>query len=241
MLQHLICFPVWPGTSQVATPSAKRHIGHVPEMHEASCDRGAVCQDPNSGEAVFSPWWSRGAAAKQTRREEGEVSELGIKSFFHHKSTEKCEALSHSSFSWHSMAACNPLDLLMQLTFIKFITDGWIKGRQKSNLDSLTGPVLCCVPFAFIIVWNMSVSWLQVYDYWLNDMYLNNRLALPVNSSPVMVFPQQNFRAQIDPLRYTMLHNRSINPLVISFNSGGGHRFMTNRHEATIRQNKYLS
>ncbi|XP_029691443.1 choline O-acetyltransferase [Takifugu rubripes] len=45
-----------------------------------------------------------------------------------------------------------------------------------------------------------SVNW--VYDYWLNDMYLNNRLALPVNSSPVMVFPQQNFRAQIDPLRF---------------------------------------
>ncbi|KAM7408667.1 hypothetical protein PAMA_002407 [Pampus argenteus] len=37
-----------------------------------------------------------------------------------------------------------------------------------------------------------------VYDYWLNDMYLNNRLALPVNSSPVMVFPQQHFRAPID-------------------------------------------
>uniref|UniRef100_A0A672GXD7 Choline O-acetyltransferase n=1 Tax=Salarias fasciatus TaxID=181472 RepID=A0A672GXD7_SALFA len=34
----------------------------------------------------------------------------------------------------------------------------------------------------------------EVYDYWLNDMYLNNRLALPVNSSPAMVFPQQNFR-----------------------------------------------
>ncbi|KAM9364966.1 choline O-acetyltransferase [Pholidichthys leucotaenia] len=41
-----------------------------------------------------------------------------------------------------------------------------------------------------------------VYDYWLNDMYLNNRLSLPVNSSPAMVFPQQNFRAPIDCLRY---------------------------------------
>ncbi|XP_039995654.1 choline O-acetyltransferase [Xiphias gladius] len=41
-----------------------------------------------------------------------------------------------------------------------------------------------------------------VYDYWLNDMYLNNRLALPVNSSPAMVFPQQNFRAPIDCLRF---------------------------------------
>ncbi|XP_046885550.1 choline O-acetyltransferase [Hypomesus transpacificus] len=41
-----------------------------------------------------------------------------------------------------------------------------------------------------------------VYDYWLEDMYLNNRLALPVNSSPVMVFPKQNFRAPIDSLRF---------------------------------------
>ncbi|XP_051503513.1 choline O-acetyltransferase-like isoform X1 [Myxocyprinus asiaticus] len=41
-----------------------------------------------------------------------------------------------------------------------------------------------------------------VYDYWLEDMYLNNRLALPVNSSPVMVFPKQNFRGQTDALRF---------------------------------------
>uniref|UniRef100_A0A3Q1FG00 Choline O-acetyltransferase n=1 Tax=Acanthochromis polyacanthus TaxID=80966 RepID=A0A3Q1FG00_9TELE len=41
-----------------------------------------------------------------------------------------------------------------------------------------------------------------VYNYWLNDMYLNNRLALPVNSSPAMVFPKQNFRAPIDSLRF---------------------------------------
>uniref|UniRef100_A0A673CSC7 Choline O-acetyltransferase n=1 Tax=Sphaeramia orbicularis TaxID=375764 RepID=A0A673CSC7_9TELE len=41
-----------------------------------------------------------------------------------------------------------------------------------------------------------------VYEYWLNDMYLNNRLALPVNSSPAMVFPQQHFRAPIDSLRF---------------------------------------
>ncbi|KAM9831754.1 choline O-acetyltransferase b [Neosynchiropus ocellatus] len=41
-----------------------------------------------------------------------------------------------------------------------------------------------------------------VYDYWLEDMYLNNRLALPVNSSPVMVFPKQTFRDPKDALRY---------------------------------------
>uniref|UniRef100_A0A8C6UL28 Choline O-acetyltransferase n=1 Tax=Neogobius melanostomus TaxID=47308 RepID=A0A8C6UL28_9GOBI len=42
-----------------------------------------------------------------------------------------------------------------------------------------------------------------VYDYWLEDMYLNNRLALPVNSSPAMVFPRQNFRDHRDALRAT--------------------------------------
>ncbi|CAL9699261.1 unnamed protein product [Knipowitschia caucasica] len=41
-----------------------------------------------------------------------------------------------------------------------------------------------------------------VYDYWLEDMYLNNRLALPVNSSPAMVFPKQNFRDTRDALRF---------------------------------------
>jgi len=30
-------------------------------------------------------------------------------------------------------------------------------------------------------------------DYWLNDMYLNQRLPLPVNSNPGMVFPRKKF------------------------------------------------
>ncbi|XP_016111094.1 choline O-acetyltransferase-like [Sinocyclocheilus grahami] len=33
-----------------------------------------------------------------------------------------------------------------------------------------------------------------VFDFWLEDMYLKNRLALPVNSSPALVFPKQSFR-----------------------------------------------
>ncbi|XP_029954271.1 choline O-acetyltransferase b [Salarias fasciatus] len=45
-----------------------------------------------------------------------------------------------------------------------------------------------------------TTNW--VYDYWLEDMYLNNRLALPVNSSPVMVFPKQTFRDHADALRF---------------------------------------
>ncbi|XP_033887684.1 choline O-acetyltransferase isoform X1 [Acipenser ruthenus] len=42
-----------------------------------------------------------------------------------------------------------------------------------------------------------------VYDYWVEDMYLNNRLPLPVNSSPAIVFPRQNFQDQNDLLRFS--------------------------------------
>ncbi|KAM4715962.1 choline O-acetyltransferase b isoform 1-T3 [Anableps anableps] len=45
-----------------------------------------------------------------------------------------------------------------------------------------------------------TANW--VYDYWLEDMYLNNRLALPVNSSPAMVFPKQAFRDHKEALRF---------------------------------------
>ena len=45
----------------------------------------------------------------------------------------------------------------------------------------------------------------QVSDYWLEDMYLKNRLPLPVNSSPVIVFPKQTFRDLKDSLRYVPL------------------------------------
>ncbi|XP_069914209.1 choline O-acetyltransferase isoform X2 [Oryctolagus cuniculus] len=41
-----------------------------------------------------------------------------------------------------------------------------------------------------------------VSEYWLNDMYLNNRLALPVNSSPAVIFAQQHFRDTNDQLRF---------------------------------------
>ncbi|KAG7262737.1 hypothetical protein CRUP_038256 [Coryphaenoides rupestris] len=54
----------------------------------------------------------------------------------------------------------------------------------------------------------------QVYDYWLNDMYLTNRLALPINSSPVMVFPPQSFRTPIDSLRYRLFHGNTSDTLV---------------------------
>lgn len=41
----------------------------------------------------------------------------------------------------------------------------------------------------------------QVSEYWLNDMYLNNRLALPVNSSPAVIFARQHFQDTNDQIR----------------------------------------
>nr|XP_056706042.1 choline O-acetyltransferase [Euleptes europaea] len=41
-----------------------------------------------------------------------------------------------------------------------------------------------------------------VLEYWLEDMYLNNRLALPVNSSPAIIFAYQPFQDANDQLRF---------------------------------------
>jgi len=41
------------------------------------------------------------------------------------------------------------------------------------------------------------------YDYWLNDMYLNQRLPLPVNSNPGMVFPRKKFNNVTQMLSFT--------------------------------------
>uniref|UniRef100_A0A452IU69 Choline O-acetyltransferase n=1 Tax=Gopherus agassizii TaxID=38772 RepID=A0A452IU69_9SAUR len=41
-----------------------------------------------------------------------------------------------------------------------------------------------------------------VFNYWLDDMYLNNRLALPVNSSPAIIFASQHFKDVNDQLRF---------------------------------------
>ncbi|KAI8421312.1 hypothetical protein MSG28_008343 [Choristoneura fumiferana] len=38
---------------------------------------------------------------------------------------------------------------------------------------------------------------LQVYDYWIEDMYLKVRLPLPINSNPGMVLPRRHF-AKVD-------------------------------------------
>ncbi|NXQ44129.1 CLAT acetyltransferase, partial [Catharus fuscescens] len=45
-----------------------------------------------------------------------------------------------------------------------------------------------------------TTNW--VFNYWLDDMYLNNRLALPVNSSPAIIFARQHFKDVNDQLRF---------------------------------------
>ncbi|NXM64937.1 CLAT acetyltransferase, partial [Illadopsis cleaveri] len=45
-----------------------------------------------------------------------------------------------------------------------------------------------------------TTNW--VFNYWLDDMYLNNRLALPVNSSPAIIFARQYFKDVNDQLRF---------------------------------------
>ncbi|XP_057214171.1 choline O-acetyltransferase-like [Triplophysa rosa] len=49
-----------------------------------------------------------------------------------------------------------------------------------------------------------------MYEYWLDDMYLKNRLALPVNSSPALVFPKQPFRDFKDSLMFAAHLIRSV-------------------------------
>ncbi|NXI25455.1 CLAT acetyltransferase, partial [Sterrhoptilus dennistouni] len=45
-----------------------------------------------------------------------------------------------------------------------------------------------------------TANW--VFNYWLDDMYLNNRLPLPVNSSPAIIFAPQSFKDTNDQLRF---------------------------------------
>ncbi|XP_015789561.1 choline O-acetyltransferase-like [Tetranychus urticae] len=46
-----------------------------------------------------------------------------------------------------------------------------------------------------------SENWAN--QFWYDEMYLNNPLPLPVNSSPFCLFPKQNFRSTLDVLRYS--------------------------------------
>ena len=48
----------------------------------------------------------------------------------------------------------------------------------------------------------MNSNQIQAYDYWLNDMYLNNPIALPVNSNPGWVFPTVKHKSEWDRMLY---------------------------------------
>lgn len=41
------------------------------------------------------------------------------------------------------------------------------------------------------------------YDWWLDDMYMLNKMPLPINSNPGMIFPKENFRDEDSQLRFT--------------------------------------
>lgn len=43
---------------------------------------------------------------------------------------------------------------------------------------------------------------LKAYDWWLDDMYLLNRIPLPINSNPAMIFPKENFADENSQLRF---------------------------------------
>lgn len=43
---------------------------------------------------------------------------------------------------------------------------------------------------------------MQAYEYWFNDMYMDVRLPLPINSNPGMVFPPRNFFTANDVAKF---------------------------------------
>ena len=47
-----------------------------------------------------------------------------------------------------------------------------------------------------------QMSVLQAYQWWLADMYLNNPMALPINSNPGMVFPPALARTAEERARF---------------------------------------
>lgn len=48
----------------------------------------------------------------------------------------------------------------------------------------------------------INVLLYQAYEYWINDMYLLNRLPLPINSNPGMVLPPRKFTTVVQVARF---------------------------------------
>lgn len=51
-----------------------------------------------------------------------------------------------------------------------------------------------------VVLLNSSI---QAYNYWLNDMYMNVTLPLPINSNPGMVLPPRKFTTVHDVARFS--------------------------------------
>lgn len=43
----------------------------------------------------------------------------------------------------------------------------------------------------------------QAYNYWLNDMYMDIKIPLPINSNPGMVLPPRKFTTVHDVARFS--------------------------------------
>ena len=50
----------------------------------------------------------------------------------------------------------------------------------------------------------------QAYEWWLNDMYLNVRLPLPIHSNPGMVLPPQEFKNDKDMAKFAAVFIRGV-------------------------------
>ena len=48
---------------------------------------------------------------------------------------------------------------------------------------------------------NQRDNW--AYDWWLSDMYMLNKLPLPINSNPGMIFPREQFTDDDAQLKFT--------------------------------------
>ena len=79
---------------------------------------------------------------------------------------------------FHSQSFCN-----VNILILMIISHGQINTEFFKNLKFF----LCSVFFFLLMMNFMNV--IKAYDWWLNDMYMDNPIPLPVNSNPGMVFP----------------------------------------------------
>lgn len=77
------------------------------------------------------------------------------------------------------------------MILLSFLIIFKIKGNEKTNFNAPQVMWIEIIDFDIV----------QVTPFWLDDMYLLNPIALPINSSPFYLFPRQQFRTSTDQLR----------------------------------------